>query len=109
MKRMCSAISTLAFGLFLTAGHLSSLNAQEVVPTGKAITPTAAPGSTFHTLNPGLAQFPNFVVGQAVTTAVSPNGKTLLILTSGFNLNNDTNGNQVNSASTDTSLFSTSP
>src|SRR5215831_12145 len=101
MKRMRSAISTLAFGLFLTAGHLLSLNAQEVVPTGKAITPTAAPGSTFHTLNPGLAQFPNFVVGQAVTTAVSPNGKTLLILTSGFNLNNDTNGNQVNSASTE--------
>ena len=100
MKRMRSAISTLAFGLFLTAGQLS-LNAQEVVPTGKAITPTAAPGSTFHTLNPGLAQFPNFVVGQAVTTAVSPNGKTLLILTSGFNLNNDTNGNQVNSASTE--------
>src|SRR5215471_20139562 len=100
MKRMRSAISTLAFGLFLTAGQLS-LNAQEVVPTGKAITPTAAPGSSFHTLNPGLAQFPNFVVGQAVTTAVSPNGKTLLILTSGFNLNNDTNGNQVNSASTE--------
>src|SRR5262252_3849283 len=101
MKRTRSFIPTLAFGLFLAAGHLVSLNAQEVVPTGKTVTPTAAPGSTFHRLNPGLAQFPTFVVGQAVTTAVSPNGKTMLILTSGFNLNNDTNGNQVDSASTE--------
>jgi DNA-binding beta-propeller fold protein YncE len=101
MKRVRSPLPTLAFGLFLAAGQLLSLNAQEPVPTGKTITPTAAPGSTFHSLNPGLAQFPNFVVGQAVTTATSPDGRTLLILTSGFNLNNDASGNQVNAASTE--------
>src|SRR5262249_8482907 len=43
--------------------------------------------------------FPGFVVGQAVSTAVSPDGKTLLILTSGYNRNNDSAGNQVDSAS----------
>ena len=57
------------------------------------ITPTAAKGSTLQSLNPGLANYPNFVAGQAVATTLSPDGKTLLILTSGYNLNNDANGN----------------
>ena len=100
MKRTRFAIPLLVLGLFL-AGTVLRMNAQEIVPTGKTVTPTAAPGSTFHRLNPGLSGFPNFVIGQAVTTAVSPNGKTLLILTSGYNLNNDAAGNQVNSASTE--------
>src|SRR5215510_5938617 len=99
MKHIRFAISTVVLGLLLAAGNLLCLNAQEAVPTGKTVTPTAAPGSTFRRLNPGLPQFPNFVVGQAVTTAVSPNGKTLLILTSGYNLNNDASGNQVDAAS----------
>jgi YVTN family beta-propeller protein len=63
------------------------------VPTGMQITPTAAKGSTFQGLNPGLGNYPNFLAGQAVATAVSPGGKTLLVLTSGYNLNNDANGN----------------
>src|SRR5882762_3815256 len=57
----------------------------EFIPTGVRITPTAATGSTFQALNPDLPGDPSFVVGQAVTTAISPDGKTLLILTSGFN------------------------
>jgi DNA-binding beta-propeller fold protein YncE len=85
-----------------TSGFAASkLQTGEAVPTGKTITPTAALGSTFQALNPGIALFPNFVVGQAVTTAVSPDAKTLLILTSGYNLNNDASGNQVDSASTE--------
>ncbi len=64
----------------------------EPLPTGLSITPTAAPGSTFLTLNPGLTNFPDFVAGQAVSTAASPDGKTLLILTSGYNRNNDSTG-----------------
>jgi DNA-binding beta-propeller fold protein YncE len=101
MKHIRFAIPTLAASLFLAAGNLLGLNGQEVVPTGKTITPAATPGSTFQRLNPGLAQFPNFVVGQAVTTAVSPDGKSLLILTSGYNRNNDSAGKQVNAASTE--------
>src|SRR6266852_3112938 len=57
----------------------------EFIPTGVHITPSAAKGSIFQPLNPGLASDPTFTVGQAVTTAVSPDGKTLLILTSGYN------------------------
>jgi DNA-binding beta-propeller fold protein YncE len=70
-----------------------------LLPTGKRITPTAAPGSHFETLNPGLPNFPDFRAGQAVSTVISPDRKTLLVLTSGYNLNNGTDGNPVRDAS----------
>ena len=57
--------------------------------TGQSITPTAAPGAVFQTMNPGLKSSPSYVVGQAETTAVSPDGKTLLVLTSGYNKDSD--------------------
>jgi YVTN family beta-propeller protein len=58
-----------------------------LLPTGAFITPTAAPGSSFHLLNPDLPTRPDYVVGQAVTTALSPDRNTLLVLTSGYNRN----------------------
>jgi len=64
----------------------------EFIPTGVHITPSAAKGSIFQALNPGLVSDPSFTVGQAVSTAVSPDGKTLLILTSGYNSQNFTSG-----------------
>jgi YVTN family beta-propeller protein len=62
------------------------------LPTGQTLTPTAAPGSVFQPLNPHVASAPAYTVGQAETTAVSPDGKTLLVLTSGYNLNSDAQG-----------------
>ncbi len=59
--------------------------AAEVTPTGQAITPTAAPGALFLALNPDLPGDPGFTAGQASALALSPDGKTLLVLTSGFN------------------------
>jgi hypothetical protein len=56
-------------------------------------------GPHFETLNPGLADFPSFVAGQAIRTAVSPDNRTLLILTSGYNLNAGLDGKNVVSAS----------
>jgi YVTN family beta-propeller protein len=56
-----------------------------VAPSGIRLTPTAAAGADFSRLNPGLHAFPSHLAGQAVTTAVSPDGRTLLILTSGYN------------------------
>jgi YVTN family beta-propeller protein len=54
-------------------------------------------------LNPGLADFPEYTAGQAVSTVVSPDKKTLLILTSGYNALNATSGanigNQINADS----------
>ncbi len=61
----------------------------EDLPTGMRITPTAARGSTFQPLNPDLPDLPQFTVDHPVSTAVSPDGSTLLILTSGYNRNND--------------------
>src|SRR5262249_17727291 len=73
----------------------SSQSQPEVLPTGMMITPTAARGSIFQPLNPGLPDLPQFTVDHPVTTAVSPDGDTLLILTSGFNQNHVTHGNAI--------------
>jgi DNA-binding beta-propeller fold protein YncE len=54
-------------------------------PSGIRITPMAASGARFSHLNPHLRDFPAHRAGQAVTTATSPDGGTLLILTSGYN------------------------
>ncbi|MCC5604394.1 beta-propeller fold lactonase family protein [Nostoc sp. CHAB 5714] len=58
-----------------------------LLPTGQVITPAAAPGSTFARLATGLRTDNNADAAEAVTTALSPDGKTLLVLTSGYNQN----------------------
>ncbi|WP_287761763.1 bifunctional YncE family protein/alkaline phosphatase family protein [Acidiphilium sp.] len=63
-----------------------------ITSSGQYLTPAAAPGAVFTALNPGLADNPSYVAGQAISTAVSPDGKTLLVLTSGYNLVNDASG-----------------
>jgi DNA-binding beta-propeller fold protein YncE len=69
-----------------------------VLPNGFSITPTAAPGSTFTTMIPGLPGLPAYAAGQPMSTAVSPDGKTLLVLTSGYNLLNGPDGNNITDA-----------
>jgi len=62
--------------------------AQQIPNVGQQITPLAPVDSTFEPLIPGpaiLPKYPSWQVGQAVSTAVSPDGNTLLVLTSGFN------------------------
>jgi DNA-binding beta-propeller fold protein YncE len=66
----------------------------EFIPTGVHITPNAAKGARFVALNPDLPFDPQFTAGQATTTEISPDGKTLLILTSGYNSQNFTRGPQ---------------
>jgi DNA-binding beta-propeller fold protein YncE len=75
--------------------HEFELASGESVPTGVQITPSAARGALFQTLNPDLPTRPDFVVGQAVTTALSPDGRTLLVVTSGFNRNSGANGARI--------------
>ncbi|MGA9048956.1 MAG: beta-propeller fold lactonase family protein [Dehalococcoidia bacterium] len=58
---------------------------QSLPNMGQQITPLAPQGSTFEPLNPDLADNPNWLAGQAATTVVSPDKKTLLVLTSGYN------------------------
>ena len=45
-----------------------------------------------------MSSDPNYTVGQAVTTAVSPDKKTLLVLTSGYNLETFTQGSTAGTA-----------
>jgi len=57
----------------------------QILSTGQRITPLAPRGSSFQALNPGLADNPEYTAGQAVQTVLSPDKKTLVILTSGYN------------------------
>ena len=56
-----------------------------LTPPGLYITPTALPHAVQQVLNPGLTNYPNFVAGEAIKAVVSPDGKTLAILTAGMN------------------------
>ena len=69
------------------------------VSSGQRITPTAAPRAALQPLNPGLPDFPNFVSSGGVSSVVSPDQKTLLVLTSGHNQLNDKNGVNVSADS----------
>jgi hypothetical protein len=59
LKSLLSGITTLSL-------------AQEALPDGQFITPIAAPAAVFSALNPGLADYPDFTAGQAVTSTLSP-------------------------------------
>jgi DNA-binding beta-propeller fold protein YncE len=84
-------LAALLFGVVPTTASAAD-DDDQFIPTGVHITPSAAPGAIFQPLNPGLSFDPAFTVGQAVTTALSPDGRTLLILTSGYNSQNFTSG-----------------
>src|ERR1043166_2635585 len=73
-------------GTTLPVGNFGSA---AVLPTGQFITPLAAPGSTIQVLATDLRSDGSADAAQAVKTALSPDGKTLLILTSGWNKNNN--------------------
>jgi hypothetical protein len=65
---------------------------QMQLATGQFITPTAARGSVQQMLNPGLAKYPDFIAGEGVRSQLSPDGKTLAVLTAGFNSLDDASG-----------------
>ena len=73
----------------------------EELPTGKTITPTAAKGAIFLDLNPGHPAAPNVRASQAAAIAVSPDGKILAILTSGFNIYFGADGKKIPDLSTE--------
>jgi DNA-binding beta-propeller fold protein YncE len=77
------------------AGLVRAAAPGEATPTGFAITPTAARGAVFQSLDPNLPGLPTFTAGQASAMAVSPDGRTLLVETSGFNRNFDATGSPI--------------
>jgi DNA-binding beta-propeller fold protein YncE len=60
-------------------------NTGTFLPSGQYITPELVPGSVYTALNPEVSQLPNIVAGGAVSTALSPDGTTLAVLTCGYN------------------------
>jgi hypothetical protein len=75
--RGLAAILAAAFSAGSPA--LAQLNSgqPQILSTGQLITPLAPRGSSFQSLNPGLADNPEYTAGQAVQTALSPDKKTL--------------------------------
>lgn len=67
----------------------------ERVPTGMSITPMAAPGSTLQFLNPDLPEMPEYLADHPLAIALSPDGNTLLVLTSGYNRVSDIKAHSV--------------
>jgi len=73
--------------------------AERPLPTGQSITPLAAHGANFVALNPDLPTLPGFTAGQTAAMALSPDQRTLLVLTSGYNRQYDAAGKVVPSGS----------
>jgi hypothetical protein len=73
---------------------------KSATPPGLYITPMALAHAIQQDLNPGLANYPTFVAGQAQKAVVSPDGKTLAILTAGMNSLYDSTGVVDTAAST---------
>jgi YVTN family beta-propeller protein len=62
-------------------GNLSG----SLLPIGEYITPLVTPGSSFQRLSTGLRADGTADANGGISTALSPDGKTLLVLTSGYN------------------------
>jgi DNA-binding beta-propeller fold protein YncE len=91
---------SLAPGQRLT--HASLLGTDVIgLPTGVTLTPDAAPGSLLLELDPHVPRAPTFRAGGAVSSALSPDGRTLLVLTSGYNRTVDEEGERVTAASSE--------
>jgi DNA-binding beta-propeller fold protein YncE len=92
----------MRYSLVAVAGLLGSLVSATaaaappgMLPTGQRLTPDAAHGAIFQALNPDLPTLPDFTAGQASAATLSPDRRTLLILTTGFNSNFGADGKQV--------------
>src|SRR5215831_14723205 len=76
----------------LGSGHttlpVGNYKGGSILPTGQVLTPMAAPGSTIQVLSTGLRDDGNADAAQAVNTALSSDGRSLLVLTSGWNNGN---------------------
>jgi len=74
-------------GYWAVCGHPVWANEQGPIdlPNGKVITPRAATGAIFQDLNPRLPAAPEIRASHAALESVSPDGRILAILTSGWN------------------------
>src|SRR3984885_11561876 len=85
MKSIRLPLALLAGALtcFAQGPQVPITQSMNVPNTGQVITPLAPAGSRFTYLNPGLANYPTDAVEFAVSAAVTPDNKTLALITSG--------------------------
>jgi YVTN family beta-propeller protein len=92
--RLPLSAAGLGLVLILSAGpaqaqsdvtSLAPMGRQDLPNMNQQITPLAAPGSRFQPMNPALADFPAWLAQDAAHCVVSPDEKTLAVLTSGYN------------------------
>ena len=76
---------------FSTTANVTAPYIRDLPNMSQQITPLAPKDCRFEMLNPDLSDNPAWLAGQAVTTVVSPDHKTLLVLTSGYNRFYNTN------------------
>ncbi len=81
----CCALLALSLCLMAPALAGGQQVGGNLLPDGFYISPTAAPGSIFQGLPTGLRPDGSADADGAVTTALSPDGTALLILTTGYN------------------------
>lgn len=88
-----------AFAILLSAPCAAQDRAGQPLPTGQRLTPTAAPGARFEPLVARTGPDPTYVVDGAAAIARRPDGREMLVLTSGFNRFNGPDGKVVASQS----------
>jgi DNA-binding beta-propeller fold protein YncE len=99
-KLVILAWAALVFAGLANAQPNDADREKSATPPGLFITPTALDHAVQQILNPGLTNYLNFVAGEAIKAVVSPDGKTLAILTAGMNSLYDASGNVDTTAST---------
>ena len=82
---VCLLTSLMVAGALRSQADDESGRTGTQVSTGAWITPLAAPGSAIYELHTDLRSDDNADAANAVTSALSPDGTTLLILTTGYN------------------------
>jgi YVTN family beta-propeller protein len=84
LLKVAACLVTISAG-FVNLALGQNANGRVQISTGAYITPLAAPGSTSQLLKAPLPGYPDYVVDHAETSVVSPDGLTMLVLTSGYN------------------------
>ena len=98
MRSIGIAVATVA--LSLAASVPAAEPAKQLLPTGQAITPLAVAGARFTPLVTHVGPNPRYVADGAAAIAVSPDGREMLVLTSGFNRHNGADGKIIEQQST---------
>ena len=98
-KRTMKSLLLASVAAVALTGAARASQGSGTIADGDVISPRALPGDNFQPLNPHIKGYENYTAGQAISTTISPDGKTLLILTSGYNLLEDQSGNNIPAAS----------